>query len=1139
MSNFKINQGIYWLETQTGFSENDLQFIISDINTDTVSDAGTILSRKEVSHFNPGSDPKAIQVKELLRQWYDQGYQIYDFGFEDGTSSFMLVDDGDAWLETDNNRDVVFYSDPNDGWVQDKKLEKFADWIKQEGPSSNFNLPNDFKLSDLNQQNIFKLQGTYFHGWEDTYLFSFEHVAGFLNSLQNAVGRPELKGKIAENITYFRDWYIDNRGDWTQPGKDGRIDTFQFRLGTSLLLELGQIGGGQQMLGALNALNPIEWNYLFRDPVFSTNLVSELEVAFLTDPTALIFAANTFNTSTSEMNLVLLSALVKTGLKMPKVILEKASQAFTAFLTQAISSPDQIYPGELLIALDGFKSLLGHYPEYQPPKELLNQIYHFISGFQTISKDKMELPTMPSGVSKDIYDEDRSVKSLLMDVNLEIMTEAFDALELAGKDGHALKLQIAQEIDNNGDPHEPQDILTALFMVLHEELPDVPRSDAYVQFYKRVLARRMLAQRRGDHKLVAKLDQLQTMNQIGRELERMFWGNQAFRDSFLSGYKDIFTRQMDRNLDSSDHLLRRNFLPIAILQSLYDDVDIIGTPEQKMKQEAIDSKNLIYFGTLDDHSVDEKTGRSQFGSNLAAVIDIINKIQSGTINLDDIIRHHLGKTRYDNGDNSQFSDFIQQADQEGLLGFIQETSDKREDELPISVFWQLLNDTELNDYMIGGKDARAQAISAIFTLRSWSSGINGRMETYFDLLHANPNPNKSSVTEKMAFLNGFRHSDLQYLLPNYLISFFDDPNELVQETAFEIYRDQGYPSAIARNFIGIHFGFSPDERRTAHNFMEALKAKNLRPSTVVIIADIIGAASSKATTSHFLRGKNRYVEDEIRLPKHMQESQGIFRMGETSFSKKMDALVTPDADHPFAYRGLSHHLTSTGDPRVVPALLDAYLMDDAPVKVANRPLYPIMPTLDTVIQIFGVANRKQVEKGLVNTVTHSPKRGLLGGLLPKLLLDWGRKNHVDVVRAFRKAMFQYDSGYNLEIEEKYLQLQKEESKNTADQDQHQIDQLKEDLIGLYAKALDHQQATHPEAIDQLIASLYNEARKQYLIDELARYNIQAIPEVTRRIEILNRKIDDPTIADPVEREKYQIQRDQLMEVLLAISAGYW
>lgn len=1090
MTDFKINQGIYWLKSQTTLSEEELQFILDDINTDTFSDNGKFLAKKEIRDYQ-APDEKGNQVQDLLWEWVKNDYSSSLFEANDAPS-FMIVDDGDGRLEVSDSRDAVFVLEKDfrgkSVWSHDLYVSRLWSYL------ATSDLPHQPPLSRLQGQNIFRLKEAYLRSSGVPQLFNFEDASALLENTAIAVAEGEKPEDLKDDFEVLKNWFVQNH----------QQTAFELRLAILILLEMGHLGGGTYVLEALDSLTPSEWQILFRDPDFSASLpagLSRIEGAVYPVP------------QTESADLLFSAARVLQAQDQFKPDeWERMSDLFCKVLERHRTNPDQVFPGELRVALLGLKNLLGRQDAKISP-DIVSRLYHFIASFQTIRIENMELPTVPSGYSKTVFDQERWVKAKVMDVNLEILTDAFIALDLAGYQGNELAIQVRQMTDQDQDPRDPQDVLTALFMILHTSLPDVPRTEAYVQFYKRVLARKILAQRRGDKKLTDQLEQLQVMNQIGRELERMFWGNSSFRESMLAGHEEELSRRFKSNLDSRDHVLARNLLPLALIKYLYHNY--------------VDSKSE----GDDDYR--------------AAWADIASRMEEGEIDLGFILYHHLENPAYEDSEDDGFSRFVKAGAGMSAFDKIVRWSEGREDELPMSVFWQMLNDTELSDYIINGKEARSQALSAIFILRSWSSGVNGRLENYFDYLEGNSNPDTFTITERIAFLEGFRHSDLRHVVPHYLFRFFDDPNELVREKAFEIYGELGYPSSGTRNFLGIHFGFPPETRRTPARFMKALDSLTLetenegeiglsplRESTKSIIGEIVGYSSDKNATRFFLKRRAPFEKAKTAPPVHLHEHGLRLPMSEACFEKKNEKLLSPDENKPFAYRRLAHRLSDTQDPRVIPLLIDAFLME-APVKVGMRPLYPLMPALDSLLAIFGLGRRRTVEEGLVGTISHAQSTGLLAEALPSLLLQWGKNNRVDVIYAFRKAIYEYDPGRNLEIEEAYFQLRQEREKNTESQNPDEIARIEEKLIELYGEELRRHSEQNPEALDQLIASLYNEVRRQYLIEELARFHTEALQEITERVSILSRKIDDPSVS-PTDREKFGIQRERLMEVLAVI-----
>ncbi|MBI4411800.1 MAG: hypothetical protein HY541_04890 [Deltaproteobacteria bacterium] len=1119
MADFRINQGIYWLKAHTSYSEEELQFLIDRINTQTEGDKQRYLDPDEIKKFVP-SNYREEEIKGLLTKWVREDYRTIELSIpgDPASPSFMIVDDGDGRLEITDSRDTFFYSSQNEQgksvWIEDAYVARLWSHL---GTSE---IPHHPPLARLHFQNIERVREAYFTACGHPDLFGFEEAAGFLDNLEKSFQNNTPKENLSEDYTFFAEWFLRNRLSWVKTGASPKVEeTFSFRQGITLLVEMGHMGGAEYVLKALGELSSYEWQALFHNPEFSLELAAHIAEMGEENPRWL----SNLSPKTAEGDLILTFGRMsqKTGFSPEE--LDQAVDRFCRVFGQNGHAGNAVTPGELFISLRGLKNLLGNNSGYVPGQKLVNCLYHFIGGFQTIPPDKIESLRIPGSLPNNLFDQERWDKARLMDLNLDILTEAFLVLDLAGLDGRQLEKQVNRVIAEDRDIHEPQDVLTALFMILNEPLPDVPRSQAYVQFYKRVIARQMLARRRGDEKLDRELEKLQTMNQIGRELERMFWGNKSFRESLLQGHEAELDRQFRDNLDSRDHILARNFLPLAVMEHLY-------------RTYVADEKGEI----KPEYREEGKSGE------LKAWAEIAFRMESGEINLGNIVETRLENAGYADLENGGFSRFLASGQETSAYQKILRWCEGQEDRLPFSVFWRQLNDRELGDYLIGGKDARAQGITAIFILRSWSSGVNGRIENYFDYLEGNGNSGKFTVTERLAFLEGFRHSDLKHLVPHYLSRFFKDPNELVRQKAFEIYAELGYPSAIARNFLGVLFDMNPDERRTPFAFMQALERVtigternggtlqevSLNPETRMVIGDIAGFQNNQNDVFRFRGAKRRFKPEELKIPRHQHPPQNLFPMTESSFQGRLTRLQNPDDDHPFVYRRLSHRLVGTGDERVIPALVDV-LMSDAPVKVEDRPLYPIMPALDTLLAIFGAGGREAVEQGLVRTMSHTPSPGPLAQVLPGLLLKWGRDNNVDVVTSFRKAIFQYDSGANLEIERLHQELDNEKGKTPWLVDQVRVEQLESDLIVLYAVELQRRARSHPEVLDQLIVSLYNEVRRQYLVEELKRFGIPAIRELTRRIEILSKKIDDPSLP-PLEREDFQLQREKLLEVLLAI-----
>lgn len=944
---FKISEGTPWLRKETSLSEEELQFILEEINADTYGEDGRVLSQEEISRFRPDNDEET-EVHDLLIEWNQKGYQAYHF-VAPGSPAFLLIDDGDGYFETEGSRDALFLTG-------EEASQTFRHYLR-ETP-----LQAQPPIVSLHQKNIYRLKEAYFRASGRYELFNFEDIAGLLENIALGFGDEGLNVSREQDYQFVQQWFLSRREDW---------DPFELKLGVALLLELGKLGGGSYVAVTLNELSSAEWATLFRDPHLSLEILRALSDTGRQTPESF-----PVHFGSRAARLIFEAAFVSDPAQnLDQVAVNDLANYFGAVLGKNITDPASVFPGELLIALVGLKHLLIHQAESSTPPGLLNRTYHFIAAFETVSPENMEVPQFPVSVPPQLFDQERWVKAATMDVNLAVMTEAFAVLELAGSDGRTLRDELDQTIAEDRDPGEPEEILTALTMILHAELPDVKRSEAYVQFYKRVLARKMLADRRGDRELSRELARLQTMNQIGRELEGAFWQNRAFRESLLAGHEEGLDRQLKTGLDSSDKILSRNFLQL--------------------------------------------TG----------------------------------------------------------------SSEDLEDEVSFSLFWQMLNETPIAAYPIGGEEARAQALAATFALRSWTSGIHGQVEDYFDFLETSGDPDFFTVTERMAFLHAFESSDLRHLVPQYLFRFFDDPNALVREKAFTIYAELGYPTAITRNLLGRHFGFSPQERKNPQTFMRAAERLKLRPSTQEIVQRIVTNPQHK--TQYFLRPRQKVAVAPWvgRTPRG--ESPRFF-LSETGLHSRSEELLAPDPRRPFAYRCAASTLALSSDPRAIPVLVDAILLE-APVAVGDRPLSVVMPALDGLAEIFGLADRAAIEAALVRTIAHQRQTGLVAESFPKLLLQWGRRNHVDVVTAFRRALFTYDAG----------------------------------------------PGDHPAALDQLMGSLYNEMRREYLTQELRSFGLLAIQELTRRITILSKKIEDGATT-PTERERYLTGRAQLLEILLAV-----
>ncbi|MBI2340178.1 MAG: hypothetical protein HYU99_07440 [Deltaproteobacteria bacterium] len=1113
-SSFKINEGIYWLEAQASY-EGNLQLLIDRINTQTLGDEQRYLDPDEIKKFHP-ADEKEKEVKDLLTEWVKEDYRTIEFSMpnDSGVPSFLIVDDGDGRLEIDGeSRDTIFSPAFNERgkpkWKPDVRGEKLGSYLKAFGVFS--------PSTPLHLQNIERVREAYFRASGHSELFGFEEAAGFLDNLEKGFQNGLPKENLSEDYAFLSEWFVSHRSKWLNEDEaSGPEETFSFREGVALLIEMGHMGGGSSVLNALNELSSFEWQALFRNPEFSLTLANHIAEMGKEDPLWL-----NLSPKTPEADLVFTFGRVSQKTRFSQKEQNGICDRFCRALEKNGQVESRVTPGELFISIRGINNLLANNPRYEPEAKLVNRLYHFINGFQTIPPDKIDSWKTPGSLPNNPFDQERWNNGRLMDLNLDILKEAFLALDMAGYDGRKLKKQVNGLILKDSDIHEPQDVLTALSMVLHEPLPHVPRSDAYVQFYKRVIARQMLARRKEDGKLDRELERLQTMNQIGRELERMFWGNESFRESMLQGNEAELNRQFKENLDSRDRILARNFLPLAVMEYLYraHAANAEGKPMPEYR-----------------NAYGQAWGRIDLG------------MQTGEIDLGVIVSTRLKNADYSDVEDAGFSRFLADGQETPACRKILEWCEGQEDRLPFNVFWRQLNERELNDYIIDPKDARAQAITAIFILRSWSSGINGRIENYFAWLEGHDDPGKFTVTERLAFLEGFRHSDLKHLVPNYLSRFFADPNELVRQKAFGIYAELGYPDAIARNFLGGGdlFDMPPESRRKPGAFMDALNNVTipteqkegsleetfLNQGTTEIIGTIVGFQNNRNDVSRFRGKKRRYEPEKLSVFRYQPPGGNLFPTTEGCFQRRLNRLQNPDEDHPFAYRRLSRRLVNTGDERVVPVLVDV-LMSEAPVAVGDRPLYPLMPALDTLLAIIETGKREVVEQGLVRTISHTESPGPLAQVLPQLLLKWGRDNNVDVVLAFRKAVFQYDSGVNIEIERLHQELEDEKGKNPWFVDENRIDQLESELVDLYAGEFRRRVVAHPEALDQLIASLYNEVRRQYLVGQLKRFGVAAVQEMTRRIEILSKKIDDPSFS-PLEREEFQIQREKLLEVLLAI-----
>src|SRR3990167_2236045 len=124
MAEFRINQGIYWLKAHASHTEEQLQFLIDRINTQTQGDKQRYLDPDEIKKFVP-ADEREEEVKNLLTEWVEENYQTLEFSVpEDPDSpSFLIVDYGDVRVVITESLDTFFYSSRNEQgksiWAED------------------------------------------------------------------------------------------------------------------------------------------------------------------------------------------------------------------------------------------------------------------------------------------------------------------------------------------------------------------------------------------------------------------------------------------------------------------------------------------------------------------------------------------------------------------------------------------------------------------------------------------------------------------------------------------------------------------------------------------------------------------------------------------------------------------------------------------------------------------------------------------------------------------------------------------------------------------------------------------------------------------------------------------------------------
>lgn len=488
-----------------------------------------------------------------------------------------------------------------------------------------------------------------------------------------------------------------------------------------------------RLLASLNKCSPQVWRALLEDLDFCLEMPKTLAFSLeQASPKSLSGLFDLLNTD-SPLGLIISTALSRLE---PRANYQKMQKAFDGDLdekiytiaSQTIIEDGQRHPSETILAFEALKALLlrsnAHQGKNPISERCLKLTLTFLREFRGVPETlpMTWLDSTPKIRALKQQTEPEASVSLerryVINANRRLAESAFQTIILVG--GHEAKDGIVTYL------HEP---LITDFDARFEKDP------AHVAYFLRVEGVKTLGILSGHQKLYWNGEKLKEINEIGRRLEAVFWGDadkqQAMMDELASagGTGDLHTRLIS-NLGDRSLKLSANYATLHYLKNLYlmnpdplqapapNANDMMASWEKPLPLPEDTTAFSAFLSAYRARSFDDEPHNGEnFGSSLDA----------------------LG-TRHAN-------------------------------QIPFSVFLNGLNQTEIRDYLTETDEAQAQAIRAIFQLKSWTSGLHGRFLTWWNTLDfAAIAPGSPQETQVLAALDGLTVSGLSALTPGFLIT---------------------------------------------------------------------------------------------------------------------------------------------------------------------------------------------------------------------------------------------------------------------------------------------------------------------------------------------------------------------------------
>jgi hypothetical protein len=761
-----------------------------------------------------------------------------------------------------------------------------------------------------------------------------------------------------------------------------------------------------RLFGALNKWSPQVWRALLEDLDFCLEMPKTLAFALRQASPKSLSELFDYLQTDSPLALIISAALARLE---PKSTYKKVFNTFDgdldeeifAIAAQTIKEDGQRHPSETVLAFEVLKALLirsaTHKGDASISDRCMDLTLTFLRTFHGVPESlpmtwlssipKVRALTQPTEPDASETLERRYV----IKTNRRLAESAFQTLILVGgsKARDGIVTYLHEPLVTNFDPRFVKD-------------------PAHVAYFLRVEGIKTLGILAGHQQLYWNGEKLKEINEIGRRLEAVFWGDthkqQAMMDELASAGSagDLHTRLIS-NLGDRALKLSANYATLHYLKNLY-----LQNPDP-LQAPAPDTNDLM------------------------ASWDKPLPLPEDPASFSDFLLTYRTRTFED--ENTSWPNFGAYLDALGT---------RYAKQIPFAVFLNGLNQTEICDYLTETVDAQAQALRAIFQLKSWTSGLHGRFLTWWNTLNfLSITPGSSQEAQVLAAIDGLSTSGLSALAPNFLITAMTAPNQTIAVAAQMAYTKLHFPQSALTAYF--------DNDTT----LDVKTEKSL----------IRTGSQSWLSIFSFLRKFNL----ERRAYPHVNPEGEVKPIDPESWQQDMRLV---NEHHPDRYERHVKKLVKSHDTETVSLLLEALV---TPVELTNsdQPLRYLMSFWGRFVP------REKLQSEIIKLLANenSGKASPIDFL--KVLIKWSQRNRIDLIDAFIDAFDTYQPArvnFPPEIRTRIADLSSL-SDPTA-QAQAETDIL-EDIASLIAAM------PNPNGfLDQMIASLYNVKRAEFIYQTL-------------------------------------------------------